>query len=645
MKKLLYILVFSISHFVFAQSKNDPPPPISLQSVRQTITEKKKEPQKPYFDFYQDFENYVAGQESKYKNIYDKYVVEDSIPNYIKMTRKANEYPAPCYKILGNNTVQSSTDYTHFFLLQTLMNRYTCNKDGSSYISRKNYWNDNKGGRFNNEITRQSIEYLIENEKKNFSEKELDLFFEEAKKLFRTGSYQQANVLFAFLATVNEHYREASLNNVGLSFYNQKEYDYALIYFKKAIELYPKGYLGYLNAGACLANLPVDLGDENQSGSYFRKAYELAPNNPNAIFNYANALNQFTTQGVDIQDLKENLFAQAVQAKQDEPLFKFQYAKQLHLKAQDEVYNEELFTNALNAYNDAIEKFPEYADNYLYKAKLLRAWSRTKQYPENRVLIDTVCMLLEKYKTLYKGNYDTKNDRMCTYYPKNINNSVRTYTELLNGWEEISLAKGDLNKDGFEDIVLIARAVNPSKINQVIRYNTPNHERGMKNYNYYSLYVLFYNSMQNNYEIKEVNDNIVSFNEGGYYDEEYEVQIKNGAFTLINKANPTSGNLTRIFRWEENKFMCIGANQNVYIDELGNLSSTELNNSRQPVRKYSLSYNYNTKTLEISKLNTETNKKETITYTIELEKYEIKNADENEWKVYSKAEEIIKNYR
>ncbi|WP_028123700.1 tetratricopeptide repeat protein [Epilithonimonas tenax] len=642
MKKLLYILFLGIFHFALAQSKNEPPPPISLENDKQLVI---KEKQKTYFDFYGDFENYIAGQESKYKNIYDKYVIKDSIPNYIKMTRKANEYPAPCYKILGDNTVQSSTVYTHFFILQTLMNGYTCNKDGNSYISRKNYWNDNKGGKFNNEITRQAIEYLIENEKKNFSKKELDLFFEEAKKFFRAGSFQQANVLFAFLATVDEHYREASLNNVGLTFYNQKEYDYALIYFKKAIELYPKGYLGYLNAGACLANIPVDLGDENQSGSYFRKAYELAPNNPNAIFNYANALSQCTTQGVDIQDLKENLFAQAVQSKQNEPLFKFQYAKQLHLKAQEEVYSEELFTNGLNAYNDAIEKFPDYADNYLYKAKLLRAWSRNKQYPENRILIDSVCSLLEKYKSLQEESYDTKNDRICTVYPKIKNNTVRNHTELLNGWEEISLAKGDLNKDDFEDIVLITRAVNASKINQVIRYNTPNHEKGMKNYNYYSLYVLFYNSIQNNYEIKEVNDNILSINEGGYYDEEYEVQIKNGAFRLINKANPTSGSLTRIFRWEDDRFMCIGTNQNLYIDKLGNVSSSGFDDIKQSIKEYNLSYNYNTKTLELSKLNTVTNKKETTTYTIELEKYEIKNAEKNEWKIFSKVEEIIKNYR
>ncbi|MCD9853421.1 hypothetical protein LUD75_01800 [Epilithonimonas sp. JDS] len=236
-----------------------------------------------------------------------------------------------------------------------------------------------------------------------------------------------------------------------------------MIYFKKAIELYPKGYLGYLNAGACLQNLPVDLGDENQSGAFFKKAYELAPKNPNAIFNYANVLNQFSMQGLDNQDLKENLYAQAVQSKQDEPLAKLQFAKTLHQKAYDEPYNETLFNNALTAYDEAIKQFPGYADNYKNKARLLSYWSRQKNYPENRVMKKQVCENIDQYKNLLKGDYDTELDRMCIYYPELKSNTVKNYTELLSGWEEIALAKGDLNKDGFDDIVLIARAVNPKK--------------------------------------------------------------------------------------------------------------------------------------------------------------------------------------
>ena len=64
-----------------------------------------------------------------------------------------------------------------------------------------------------------------------------------------------------------------------------------------------------------------------------------------------------------------------------------------------------------------------------------------------------------------------------------------------------------------------------------------------------------------------------------------------------------------------------------------------------PVEKYDISYNFNTKTLEIAKQNVQTNKKETTTYPIEIEKYELQNTNKNDYKVFEVAEKIIKNYR
>ncbi|MCD9853420.1 hypothetical protein LUD75_01795 [Epilithonimonas sp. JDS] len=142
------------------------------------------EPQKKNFDFYQDFENYAAGKESINKNIYEKYVIKNSIPIYLKMTKKKEEYPASCYKLFTDGMVQVAIDKTRFFLLQTLMNRYSCAKDGSSYISRKNHWNNSEGGRLSNETIRQSIEYLAQDDKKAFTEKELDMFFYRSEKTF-----------------------------------------------------------------------------------------------------------------------------------------------------------------------------------------------------------------------------------------------------------------------------------------------------------------------------------------------------------------------------------------------------------------------------------------------------------------------------
>ncbi|GEM50540.1 hypothetical protein EB1_03300 [Empedobacter brevis NBRC 14943 = ATCC 43319] len=247
-----------------------------------------KENTEPYFDYYRDFQNYATNKSSRYRELYDKYTVVDSVSVYHKMLRKPEEYPSPCYEVAGDGTARMGMAYHYTFLLQLFYKRLSCLKDGSKLDP--DFMKYEAYDAFRNETTREAIELLELYEKKRIGDDELDALFERAKTYFKDGFYTHSNALFSFLATVDESYREAAINNVGLSFYHKKAYKKALNYFEYAITLYPESYLGYLNAGAAKSHLPVDLGDENQSIYYFKKAYELAPDNPNVINNYKNAL-------------------------------------------------------------------------------------------------------------------------------------------------------------------------------------------------------------------------------------------------------------------------------------------------------------------------------------------------------------------
>lgn len=242
----------------------------------------------PYFDYYGDFKSYATNKSCKYRHLYEKYTKIDSLPIYYKMTKKADEYPSPCYMIVGDGTVRTGMSYHYTFLLQMFYKRLSCLKDGSKLDP--DFMKYEAYDSFRHETAREAIELLELYENNRIGEDELDALFERAKIYFKQGLYIHSNAIFGFLATVDESYREASINNVGLSFYHEKAYKKALDYFEYAITLYPEGYLGYLNAGAAKSYLPVDLGDQNQSIYYFKKAYELAPDNLNVINNYKNAM-------------------------------------------------------------------------------------------------------------------------------------------------------------------------------------------------------------------------------------------------------------------------------------------------------------------------------------------------------------------
>lgn len=173
-----------------------------------------------YFNYYQDFQNYATNKSSKYTGLYSKYVLIDSMPIYYPVTKKTEEYPSPCYQIMGDGTVKTGVSYHYSFLLQMFYKRLSCLKDGSRLDP--DFMKYQAFDFFDSETTREAMELLELYDKKRITGDEFEELFQRAKALFRQEKYKQANAIFSFLATVDESYREAALNNVGLSFYNQK---------------------------------------------------------------------------------------------------------------------------------------------------------------------------------------------------------------------------------------------------------------------------------------------------------------------------------------------------------------------------------------------------------------------------------------
>lgn len=291
MEKGLTVLFIFLTTLTFGQGRKAG---TSTKNAETSASQHRAVVNEPYFDYYQDFQKYATGKESKYKELYQKYTQVDSLPIYYPMTKESTEYPSPCYVVTDDGRVKTGMAYHYTFLQQLFYKRLSCLKDGSALDPQ--FMKYQAYDYLRAETTKEAIKLLIQYDNKPLSENELDILFEKAKSLFKEGAYPQSNAVFSFLASVNEAYREAAINNIGLSFYHKKEYQRAFDYFQRAIDLYPRGYLGYLNAGACKTYLTVDMGDQNVSIYYFKKAFELAPDNPNVISNYKNAMKQYLRQ-------------------------------------------------------------------------------------------------------------------------------------------------------------------------------------------------------------------------------------------------------------------------------------------------------------------------------------------------------------
>jgi hypothetical protein len=138
------------------------------------------------------------------------------------------------------------------------------------------------------------------------------------------------------------------------------------------------------------------------------------------------------------------------------------------------------------------------------------------------------------------------------------------------GWDEI---KGDLNKDGIEDVVLIIKGTDKSKIVQDLY-------RGELDRNRRGIIVLF--NKASGYIIATKNyDCFSSENEDGgvYFAPELYVEIKKGNL-CINYEHGRYGNWSYTFRYQNGNFELIG------YDEYS---------SRGPVPQYEESINFLTK--------------------------------------------------
>ncbi|WP_300670353.1 tetratricopeptide repeat protein [Soonwooa sp.] len=596
-----------------------------------------------YLDYYNDFVNYALGKDCKYKKLYEKYVQVDSTAIIKKIGNKSENFPSPCFQNLGNGSVKYGMKYNYSFLMQFYEKKLYCEKDGKKYDSQ--FMSYKTSNYFNSTSTEKAIQLLLQHDKKELTTKELDAIFENAKSDLKNKNYIDSNGLFMFLGMIDQSYLEASLNNIGLAFYNQEQYTEALQYFEKAVKLYPSSYLGYLNAGAAKSKIPVDLGDFNQSYFYFKQAYELAPDNPNVLSNYIGSLKKLHSYDPAVQDLIEKLIQKAVTIDGNNPAFLLESAKVLHQKFLDNYFLEDHsleddFNKAMKAYDNIIEKFPNNPQTYLLKAKLLNSWSQRNKFPKNRIIVESACVNLSKFKELNTEKNNPNDERLCIKYPSIDTNSINNYNEILKGWELISLAKGDLNSDGHDDYVVVAREINPLNIREIIRYDTPNKEKALRNYNAISLYVLLFNPTINKYDIKSVNDTYFMPHEG-YYDKNIEVKILNSTFRLIENEKINEPKTTKIFRLENAKFMCIGTSITLYKDNFGNVSSQMDKPKPDLEMTYKISYNYNTHVMEFSTIDKQ-GKRQIENHTVELAKYALENASEHQYEVNGEAEKIIK---
>ena len=202
-----------------------------------------------------------------------------------------------------------------------------------------------------------------------------------------------------------------------------------------------------------MTKIPVDMGDVNQSFVYFKRAYDLAPDNPNVIFNYANSLQPLCGESEKFRKLRDSLLEKATFLDPYKPSFKYKYATTLHQKAMEKGYskNEGVLKQAMDLYKEGVQMFPEFSDNYLGIAKLYSYLRKQNQEPINKIFNDSACVFLEKYRKLIPNDLELDKESLCVQFLKNNSKFIDNYKTLIpNGWEAMSIAKGDLNNLTFK---------------------------------------------------------------------------------------------------------------------------------------------------------------------------------------------------
>lgn len=155
------------------------------------------------------------------------------------------------------------------------------------------------------------------------------------------------------------------------------------------------------------------------------------------------------------------------------------------------------------------------------------------------------------------------------------------------GWKIVKETKGDLNKDGKPDLVLVIQSTDPKKIEKDEYFTVDSNPR--------TLLILFATDDEACYELNtESRTFILPHTDMNMEDPFSEVEIKNGTLRLkfvqfANAGSWESGAYTYVWRHQDGDFKLIGANSSEYHRASGEAYDVSVNFS---TGKYSLkSYN------------------------------------------------------
>ena len=175
------------------------------------------------------------------------------------------------------------------------------------------------------------------------------------------------------------------------------------------------------------------------------------------------------------------------------------------------------------------------------------------------------------------------------HYPNLLKTGVDVTKFVPDGWEIEMQAKGDLNKDGIEDVVLVLRENNPEN---VIKNDDPGEQ--LFNTNPRILAVLFgkkdggYNLIENNHTLiprrtdPVILDYLTGVGDGGVSIQQGTLTVKMGIFSSAGSWGMSSISYT--FRWQNNKFELIGYDSTTTNRASAEIKSININYSTRKVK-------------------------------------------------------------
>lgn len=150
-------------------------------------------------------------------------------------------------------------------------------------------------------------------------------------------------------------------------------------------------------------------------------------------------------------------------------------------------------------------------------------------------------------------------------------------------WEVLKKAKGDLNKDGFDDVAMVIQNTDPRKYSGVVPMRINSNDR--------KLIILFGQKKAGCYTLNTKSETFILMHEQENMDDPFEdMTISKGTLKIsfkefYNMGSWSSGNYSYIWRFQDGEFKLIGANTLNYHRGSGDATETSVNFS---TNKYSL---------------------------------------------------------